>query len=162
MKTYAQRYEDFTAAIVKLANKIENANKGKVLNVKYTLPEVTMTLRNIYKNPVYHNKFVGSKMSDNKWSSGFCAMASLIIYELYGGENIWDLMAIRYTDWGISSVVFLRDKTTGENFGTTGEHFYPLTIPYEIGVPLDASKLRTPNKEEFKKVLISELEKGRI
>ena len=76
---------------------------------------------------------------------------------MYGGADVWDLMAIRYTDWGVSSVVFLRDKATGKSFGTTGEHFYPLEIPYNIGVPLDANKLRTPNKEEFKRIILAEL-----
>ena len=66
MKPYAQRYEDFTKATVKLAEKIHAANKD-MLNVKYTLPEITIALRNIYKNPIYHNTFVGSKMEDKKW-----------------------------------------------------------------------------------------------
>lgn len=162
MKPYAERYENFTKATVKLAERIHSANKDKI-SVQYTLPEITIALRNIYKNPVFHERFVGSKMSDNKWSSGFCAMASLIIYELYGGDKIWTLKAVRYNDWldkngnPISSVVFLQDKTTGINFGTTGEHFYPLTVPYEIGVPLDSSRLRTPNKQEFKEILLNEL-----
>lgn len=164
MKDYAERYEEFTRATVKLAEQIHNANYDKVINAKYTLPQITLALRNIYKNPLYRAKFVSGKMSDNKWSSGFCAMASIIIYEMYGGDKVWNLMAIRYNDWvvngkPVSSVVFLRDKTTGINFGTTGEHFYPLTVPYEIGIPLNTSKLRTPNKDELKTLLIKELER---
>ena len=147
MKDYATRYEEFTNATVKLAERIHNANLNKVINIQYTLPQITLALRNVYKNPVFHERFVSSKMSENKWSSGFCAIASLVIYEMYGGENVWDLMAVRYNDWKFGSVVFLRDKATGINFGTTGEHFYPETIPYEIGKPLDTSKLKTPNKE---------------
>jgi len=157
MKDYATRYEEFTNATVKLAEQIHNANLNKVINVQYTLPQITLALRNVYKNPVFHERFVSSKMSENKWSSGFCAIASLVIYEMYGGENVWDLMAVRYNDWKFGSVVFLRDKATGINFGTTGEHFYPETIPYEIGKPLDTSKLKTPNKEIFKKALMFEL-----
>jgi hypothetical protein len=98
-------------------------------------------------------------MSDNKWSSGFCAMASVIIYEMYGGDKVWDLMAIRYNDWKNGSVVFLRDKATGINFGTTGEHFYPETIPYEIGKPVDFKKIKTPHKDTFERVLMFELKK---
>ena len=103
-------------------------------------------------------------MSDNKWSSGFCAMASVIIYEMFGGSDVWNFMAIRYKDWEHGSVVFLQDKATGINFGTTGEHFYPITIPYEIGLPLDIEKLKTPNKEIFKKALMFELKRlyGRL
>ena len=157
MKDYATRYEEFTNATVKLAERIHNANLNKVINIQYTLPQITLALRNVYKNPVFHERFVSSKMSENKWSSGFCAIASLVIYEMYGGENVWDLMAVRYNDWKFGSVVFLRDKATGINFGTTGEHFYPETIPYEIGKPLDTSKLKTPNKEIFKKALMFEL-----
>ena len=157
MKTYSERYEEFTLATAKLAERIHNANADKFIDVEYTLPQVTIALRNIYKDPIFHEKFVASKMSDNKWSSGFCAMASVIIYEMYGGADVWDLMAIRYHDWERGSVVFLRDKATGINFGTTGEHFYPLTIPYEIGKPLEISKLKTPNKEIFKNVLRFEL-----
>ncbi|MBQ6011549.1 MAG: hypothetical protein IJL23_00295 [Alphaproteobacteria bacterium] len=157
MKSYAQRYEEFTAATVKLAEQIHNANREKVMNAKYTLPQITAALRNIYKDPIFHEKFVSSKMSENKWSSGFCAMASVIIYEIYGGENVWNLMAVRPSDWERGSVVFLQDKATGINFGTTGEHFYPKTIPYDIGKPLDPKKLKTPHKETFKNVLMVEL-----
>ena len=157
MKSYAQRYEEFTKATVKLAEKIHRANREKVADVKYTLPQITLALRNIYKDPIFHEKFVSSKMSDNNWSSGFCAMASVIIYEMYGGDNVWELMAIRQKDWPRSPVIFLRDKTTGINFGTTGEHFYPETIPYEIGRPVDAVKIKTPNKDTLKNVLLFEL-----
>ena len=157
MKDYAQRYEEFTQATAELAARIHRANSDKFVNVKYTLPQVTIALRNIYKDPIFHNKFVGSAMSDNKWSSGFCAMASVVIYEMYGGADVWNMMAIRYHDWEYGSVVFLQDKATGINFGTTGEHFYPITVPYEIGKPLDVGKLKTPNKEIFKNVLSLEL-----
>ena len=151
MKTYAERYEEFTKATVKLAEKIQQANSGIFAEVGYSLPQVTVALRNIYKNPVFHSRFVKSEMSENKWSSGFCAMASLIIYEMFGGDKVWNLMAVRYNDWldkdgnPISSVVFLQDKSTGIDFGTTGEHFYPMVVPYDIGKPLDATRLRTPN-----------------
>lgn len=158
MKTYAERYEDFTRATVELAEKIQAANKDKFA-AEYTLPKVTLALRNIYKDPIFHTKFVSSKMEDNKWSSGFCAMASVIVYEMFGGANVWNLMAIRYNDWKLGSVVFLQDKATKINFGTTGEHFYPETIPYEIGKPLNIEELKTPNKELFKKVLDFELRK---
>lgn len=157
MTEYAQRYEEFTKATIKLAERIHNANKDKVAKAKYSLPQITLALRNIYKDPIFHEKFVSSKMSDNKWSSGFCAMASVIIYEMYGGDDVWELMAIRPKDWSRSPVVFLRDKATGINFGTTGEHFYPETIPYEIGRPVDSERIKTPNKETFKKVLLFEL-----
>ena len=157
MKSYAQRYEEFTTATVKLAEKIHDANREKVANVKYTLPQITMALRNIYKDPIFHEKFVSSKMSDNKWSSGFCAMASVIIYEMYGGDAVWNMMAIRPGAWERGPVVFLQDKATGINFGTTGEHFYPETIPYEVGKPLDVTRLKTPNKDVLKNVLLFEL-----
>ena len=157
MKSYKERYEEFTLATAKLAERIHNANRDKLAGVQYTLPQVTIALRNIYKDPIFHEKFVGGQLSDNKWSSGFCAMASVVIYEMYGGQNVWDLMAIRYHDWDHGSVVFLRDKATGINFGTTGEHFYPIIVPYDIGKPLDINKLKTPNKEIFKNVLNFEL-----
>lgn len=159
MKDYAKRYEEFTAATIKLAEQIHNANRKKIEDVQYTLPQITSALRNIYKDPIFHKKFVSSKMSDNKWSSGFCAMASVIIYEMYGGDKVWNLMAIRPNAWKHGPVVFLQDKATGINFGTTGEHFYPETIPYEIGKPLNLEKLKTPNKELFKQVLMFELAK---
>jgi len=157
MKEYSERYEEFTKATVKLAERIHNANTDKFVGVKYTLPQVTFALRSIYKDPIFHEKFVSSKMSENKWSSGFCAMASVIVYEMFGGSDVWNLMAIRYKDWEYGSVVFLQDKATGINFGTTGEHFYPVTIPYEIGTPLNVEKLKTPNKESFERVLSFEL-----
>lgn len=159
MKSYAERYEEFTKATVEIAAKIQNANQDKFANVQYTLPQVTLALRNIYKDPIFHQKFVSSQMSDNKWSSGFCALASVIIYEMYGGADVWNMMAIRYKDWVHGSVVFLQDKATGLNFGTTGEHFYPITIPYEIGKPLDTKQPKTPDKDVFKRVLMFELKR---
>jgi len=156
MKSYAERYEEFTIATAKLAERIFTANKEKI-SAQYTLPQTTIALRNIYKDPIFHQKFVGGTIDDNKWSSGFCAMASVVIYEMYGGAAVWNMMAIRYHDWPHGSVVFLQDKATGLNFGTTGEHFYPETIPYEIGYPVAVEKLKTPNKEMFKKVLNIEL-----
>ena len=156
MKIYADRYEEFTAATVKLAERIHAQNKSKI-TASYTLPEITLALRNIYKNPVFHNQFVGNKMFENKWSSGFCALASITIYNIYGGNNVWEMMAIRPGEWK-SPVVFLQDKATGINFGTTGEHFYPDIIPYEIGRPLDVNKLKiTSVHEKFKNILISEM-----
>ena len=159
MSEYSERYEKFTKATVELAERIHNANKDKFVDVKYTLPQVAFALRCIYKDPIFHEKFVSSKMSENKWSSGFCAMASVIVYEMFGGADVWNLMAIRYNDWEYGSVVFLQDKATGLNFGTTGEHFYPITIPYEIGKPLDINVItaKTPNKDIFKNVLNFEL-----
>ena len=166
MKTYAQRYEDFTLATITLAKKIQSANTSNLRNVKYTLPEITFALRNIYKNPVYHTRLVSSKMSDNRWSDGFCAMSSLTIYEMTGGADVWNLMAILYNDWvvdgkNISSVVFLQDKKTGINFGTVGEFLYPLKIPYDIGVPLDVKKLCMIDNKDLKNVLIKELGQNR-
>lgn len=159
MKTYAQRYEEFTAATVKLAEQIHAANHDKVINVKYTLPEITVALRNIYKNPKFHKEFVSSKMFENKWSSGFCALASITIYNIYGGSDVWEFMAIRPGEWK-SPIIFLKDKTTGINFGTTGEHFYPDIVPYEIGRPLDVNKLKmTSVHENFKNILFTELNK---
>ena len=161
MKSYAQRYEEFTAATVRLAEKIHDANREKVADVKYTLPQITMALRNIYKDPIFHEKFVASKMSDNKWSSGFCALASITIYNIYGGSNVWDFMAIRPGEWK-SPVIFLKDKATGINFGTTGEHFFPDKIPYEIGRPLDINKLKqSALHKEFKSILFTELKNNK-
>ena len=159
MKSYADRYEEFTVATAKLAERIQNANQEKFANIQYTLPQITYALRNVYKDSVFHDKFVSSKLSDNKWSSGFCAIASVVIYEMFGGADVWNLMAIRYKDWERGSVVFLQDKATGINFGTTGEHFYPLNIPYEIGRPVALEKISTPNKELFKKALYFELKR---
>ena len=147
MKSYAQRYEEFTAATVKLAEQIHNANRDKVANVKYTLPQITTAYQNLW----YHLKLI------LMIKSNFLYYLFVAVYEMYGGENVWELMAIRQKDWPRSPVVFLRDKTTGLNFGTTGEHFYPETIPYEIGRPLNSEKLKTPNKETFKNVLMFEL-----
>lgn len=159
MKDYKKRYEDFTKATVKLAEQIHRANKHKLINTEYTLPQVTLALRNIYKNPEYHKTFVSTEMSDNKWSSGFCGIASVVIYEMYGKDKVWDFMAIRPGVWDGGPVIFLRDKKTGINFGTVGEYFAPKAIPYELGRPLDATKPKTPFKKEFQQILMSELAK---
>ncbi len=158
MKNYAQHYEDATKKIVELATRIHHANIMNV-SVPYTLPKITWALRSIYKDPEFHDIFVGTKLSDNKWSKGFCALASMAVYRLYGGDKIWEMMAIRPSEWEFGPVVFLRDRKTGLAFGTTGEHFYPITIPYDLGRPVDISRLRTPNIDKFIQVLQSKMER---
>ncbi len=155
MKTYAEKYEDFTRATVELAGRIQSANAAK-FTVRWTLPQVTMALQNLYKDPIFHTKFVGNTLEDNTWSYGFCALASVVIYEMFGRDEVWQPMAIGYKDWKYGSVVFLKDNATGINFNTMGEH-YPTAVPYEIGHPIDMYKPKTPNKEIFLKALYFEL-----
>lgn len=158
MKKYAERYEDATREIVARAAKIEAATPA-VYRAQYSLPRIVGALRSIYKDPVLHDKFVGTKFTDNKWSKGFCGLASMSIYNLYGGDDVWQMMAVRITDWEHGPVIFLKHRATGLNFGTTGEHFYPMTIPYDVGKPLDVSRLRTPNLNEFMMALRGRMEK---
>ena len=158
MKTYPERYEDATSKIVARATKIEAATPA-IYRAQYSLPHIVATLRAMYKDPVVHDRFVGTKFTDNKWSKGFCGLASTAIYKLYGGDDVWQMMAVRITDWEHGPVVFLKHRATGMNFGTTGEHFYPMTIPYNIGRPVDVTRLRTPNMNEFMAVLGTRLEK---
>ena len=158
MKTYAERYEDATKEIVALAARIHRANVANI-TVPYTLPKIATALRSIYKDPVFHDMFVGTKLSENKWSKGFCGLASTAIYRLYGGSDIWQMMFVHPSDWEFGPVIFLRDRATGLSFGTTGEHFYPMTIPYELGRPLDVARLRTPNVDKFIEVLHTKMER---
>ena len=157
MKTYAQHYENATKEIIELAARIHRANLMNI-SVTYTLPQIAGALRSIYKDAEFHDVFVGTKLSENKWSKGFCALASMAVYRLYGGDKIWEMMTIRPSDWELGPVVFLRDRATGLSFGTTGEHFYPVTIPYELGKPLDVTRLRTPNIDKFMQVLQTKME----
>ncbi len=154
-KPYSQIYDDATKKMLDIAHKIEVSRPADI-QVKYTLPEITFALRSLYKEAWMHDKFVGNSLSDNCWSKGFCALASVAVYELYGKDKVWDFMAIRPLAWDGGPVIFLQHKDTA--FGTTGEHFYPQTIPYELGKPLDSSKLKlSANNIEFLKILETRL-----
>lgn len=155
-KPYSVLFDAATEKMLTQARLIDAARPSDI-HVKYTLAKITYALRTMYQDDRLRKQFVGA-LSEGSWSKGFCGLASKAIYELNGRDTAWDLMAVKITDWSLGPVIFVRDKITGTSFGTTGEHFAPIEIPYELGMMvLDPVRFKTPNSTEFIQILESKL-----
>jgi len=155
-KSYPKTYDDFTQGIIKVAEAIRLPAD---LKVKYTLPQIAYALRFMYKIPEIHGYFVKSEMNENKWSGGFCALASMEIYNRTGKDRVWNIMYLDQAVWSPGPVTYLRTKKEKINFGTTGEHFLPLIIPYELGSKIYPAGKETQNTLIFRDILEATLEK---
>ena len=162
MKDYIKKYDDATQKLLAQAAQIDAAVLPYA-DVQYTLYDITYTLRKMYKNHAFRDKFVGDMPFNGfvPWTKGFCALSSICIYELYGGDAVWEPSAIKLGAWEHAPVVYLRNRFTDTPFDTTGDQFAPLRVPYELGTPINRPmhKMNTPNKTEFVKRIITELDR---
>jgi hypothetical protein len=147
MTKYAEIYNKATLEMLHMAKQIDKSVQSKI-QMEYRLQDIVYVLRELYKSPIFRQEFVGNVFGPDKWSKGMCFYASYAIYELYGGSDVWNFYKIPLEAWGKSSVTFLRDKFQNIAFGTTGEHFYPDVIPYDLGTPL-ANFHITPKNQHF-------------
>lgn len=162
MKEYKKLYDAATQKVLKQAAAIDNAVSA-FFETQYSLYDITRVLRNLYADHLFRDKFVGHQQFNGftPWPKGFCALSSICIYELYGGDEMWEPSAIKLGTWEYAPVVFLRNRFTNEAFDTTGDQFAPLTVPYNIGESINKrmNDMKTPNKAEFIKRVKAELEK---
>lgn len=162
MKKYIQLYDEATEKILKKAAEIDRFALNE-FDAQYTLYDISYTLRDMYKNHLFRDRYVGTHQfnADVPYPKGFCALSSICIYELYGGTDIWTPSAIKLGTWEHAPVVFLRDNINGIAFDTTGDQFAPLVVPYEIGTPINKRMrdMKTPNKELFIKEIKNKLDR---
>ena len=162
MKDYVKQYDMATQKLLAQAAQIDAAVMPYA-DVQYSLYDITYTLRKMYKNPAFRRKFVGDLPFNGfvPWTKGFCALSSICIYELYGGDNVWEPSAIKIGSWEHAPVVYLQNRFTHTHFDTTGDQFAPLCVPYELGEPINkrVKDMKTPNKTDFVKRIIAELER---
>lgn len=152
MKDYEKSYNHATKKLLDLASRLD-AVSMPMFEAQYTLYDITYALRDLYSQFLFRKKFVGNQEFNGfvPWPKGFCALSSICIYELYGGNIVWEPSAIKLGAWDYAPVVFLRNNFTGDAFDPTGDQFAPLNVPYELGTPINRSvkDLKTPNKAEF-------------
>ena len=162
MKEYTKSYDDATRKVLERAAQLDRFLLDK-FDAQYTLNDITYVLRSKYKDPLFRDKYVGDMQfrGFTPYPKGFCALSSICIYELYGGDQIWTPSAIHMGSWEYAPVVFLRDNFNGIAFDVTGDQFAPLRVPYELGTPINRpmDKMRTPNKHEFIRQIKQELDK---
>lgn len=162
MNEYIKSYDAATRKVLERASQLDRLLLDK-FDAKYTLYDIAYVLRNKYKDHLFRDKYVGDMqfLGFTPYPKGFCALSSICIYELYGGDQVWTPSAIHLGDWEYAPVVFLRDKFNDIAFDATGDQFAPLRVPYELGTPINRpmDKMRTPNKHEFIRQIKQELDK---
>lgn len=162
MSEYKKSYDAATRKILSQAEAIDRVSRP-LFDAQYSLPDIAYVLRNLYADHLFRDKFVGDNqfLGFTPWPKGFCALSSICIYELYGGDTVWEPSAIKLGAWEHAPVVFLRNRFTGEAFDTTGDQFAPLIVPYNVGEPINRRMrdMRTPNKELFIKRVKQKLDR---
>jgi len=160
MTNEVAEFNKATKRILELASKIDN-DFSQIVDVQYPLVDIANILRKKYLDPRFRNKYVGNMMFNGTvpYAKGFCALSAICIYNLYGGDEIWEPSAIKLGAWEHAPVVFLRDRMHNRAFDTTGDQFAPLIVPYDVGTPINKriQDMKTPNKSMFIREIINEL-----
>ena len=152
--SYLRIYEQATSNVLELAKHIDSFAYDK-FKPAYRLYDITYTLRELYKDRSFREKFTGIDPDEYKWSCGMCALETICIKDLYIGLDFWDIYAIKPGVWEKGPVIFLREKINGTSFGTVGEYFFE-RVPYELGTSLQKD-LKTPNIKDFVNIVKSRL-----
>ena len=115
-------------------------NFEDIVSEKFSLPEIVFLLRRAFKERITH-KVV---LDENKMrphtdpSSGFCMIASYLIYSMTGGDNVWEMRGTNLHWW-------LYHKQSNTIFDVTHTQFTPKEVReiYTIGRPVN--ELKTDN-----------------
>ena len=160
MTNYIEQYDLSTKQVLDLAKKIDH-DFLPLYDLQYSLVDIVTVLRDKYKDPKFRKKYVGDMPFNGfvPYTKGFCALTTICIYNLYGGSEIWEPSAIKLGTWEHAPVVFLRDRLSNRAFDPTGDQFAPLTVPYEIGTPINkrVKDMKTPNKDAFIREIVAQL-----
>ncbi len=164
MTDYEARYKKATEDVLRLTQKIDN-DFMPLYDMQYSLVEIVTVLRNKYQNFSFRKKYVGDLPFNGfvPYTRGFCALTAICVYTLYGGDDVWEPSAIKLGTWEHAPVVFLRDRLGNRAFDPTGDQFFPLIVPYDIGTSINkrVQDMKTPNKNMFIKEILTELDKQR-
>lgn len=151
MKNYEKVYNAATAKILARAKDIDAHIKYQE---PYSLYNIVHAMRELFKDQKFRDTF--AKNDDTNWSRGMCALSSIAV-NILGGQK-YQLMAISPKDWDMGPLVFIKTLHDNKPFHVTdGQVFSGRTIPYELAFPLDSSKIRTPNKDEFIKAVVNKI-----
>ena len=162
MKDYKSQFDRATRKVQILASEIDR-DFMPLYDLQYSLYDIVTVLRDKYADPSFRKKYVGDMTFNGfvPWTKGFCALTAICIYNLYGGDAIWEPSAIKLGSWEYAPVVFLRDRMHGRAFDPTGDQFAPLNVPYNVGTPINKrmQDMKTPNKNKFIQDITDELNK---
>ena len=162
MKNYKESYVAATKKVLARADEIDAAVAYRA-DMPYSLHDIAGVLRRLYANTAFRNKFFDRKQFNDfmPWPTGMCALSTVCVYELFGGDSVWEPMAIKMGQWEHGTVVFLKEKSTGAIFDATSDQFVNLVVPYEIATPINrpVSEIKTPKRNEFIKRVKQELDK---
>ncbi len=158
---YIKKYDAATRRVLELASNIDSFALRE-FDAQYRLTDITYVLRKKFKDHLFRDRYVGNLpfMGFVPYPKGFCALSTICIYNLYGGDEIWTPSAIKLGAWEHAPVVFLRDRMFDTPFDVTGDQFAPLRVPYELGEPINRRMrdMKTPNKEKFLAEIKKELD----
>lgn len=92
--------------------------------------------RNDVKKEVLTDEWYDKNMSSGIDSTGFCYVASEVIYRMTGGKSVWKKVSITDSKWEHGGHCFLINKQTNQILDVTKNQFTELgiTIPYHIGI----------------------------
>ncbi len=162
MNDYIKKYDAATQRVLAKAREIDRFALQE-FDAQYTLYDISYVLRQKFKDHLFRDRYVGDMqfMGFTPYPKGFCALSTICIYNLYGGDEIWTPSAIKLGAWEYAPVVFLRDNLFDIPFDTTGDQFAPLRVPYELGTPINkrVRDMKTPNKERFIAEIKKELDR---
>ena len=162
MNDYIKKYDAATQRVLAKAREIDRFALQE-FDAQYTLYDISYVLRQKFKDHLFRDRYVGDMqfMGFTPYPKGFCALSTICIYNLYGGDEIWTPSAIKLGAWEYAPVVFLRDNRFDIPFDTTGDKFAPLRVPYELGTPINkrVRDMKTPNKERFIAEIKKELDR---
>ena len=162
MNDYLAKYDAATRKVLETAQRIDSVMLDK-FDAEYTLYDISYVLRDKFKDAAFRKKYVGNMpfMGFVPYPKGFCALSTICIYNLYGGDTVWQPSAIKLGAWEHAPVVFLHNRELDIPFDTTGDQFAPLRVPYELGTPINRrmGDMKTPNKEKFIAEIKKELDR---
>ena len=159
---YLKQYDAATRKVMALAAQIDARVRDEYL-LEYRLQDITYVLRSNFRDAAFRKRYVGNLPFNGfvPYPKGFCALSTICIYNLYGGDSIWRPSAIKLGAWEHAPVVYLQNYALDVPFDVTGDQFAPLRVPYEVGEPINRrmQDMRTPNKEKFIAEIKQELDR---
>lgn len=159
---YLKQYDAATRKVMALAAQIDARVRDEYL-LEYRLQDITYVLRSKFRDAAFRKRYVGNLPFNGfvPYPKGFCALSTICIYNLYGGDSIWRPSAIKLGAWEYAPVVYLQNYALDVPFDVTGDQFAPLRVPYEVGEPINRrmQDMRTPNKEKFIAEIKQELDR---
>lgn len=102
MNDYIKKYDAATQRVLAQAREIDRFALQE-FDAQYTLYDISYVLRQKFKDHLFRDRYVGDMqfMGFTPYPKGFCALSTICVYNLYGGDEIWTPSAIKLGGLGI-------------------------------------------------------------